>query len=227
VDTEVLVRLAIAALLGAAVGLEREAAGQAAGLRTHAMVAIGACLFGIVSTLGFEEFFAPRDTTNVNVDVTRVASNVVVGIGFIGAGLIFRQGGHVRNLTTAASLWVTAAIGLAAGVGDGAAAAVTTLALVATLLLLRPVRAMIEERLAKPRRRVTVQLRAGADPGGVLTELADHPGVTVRDLVMLKEDGCPVVRAILVGRPGTDLRNVVSAVSQRDEVENVTDTAEE
>ena len=126
VSDEVAVRLLAALVLGALVGAEREATDQPAGLRTHIAVCLGAALFGVVSTLGFTEFAARRASTNFQVDVTRVASQVVVGIGFLGAGMIFRQGTAVRNLTTAASLWVVAAIGLAAGVGDIGTAGVTT-----------------------------------------------------------------------------------------------------
>src|SRR5688500_5009504 len=135
-DSDVLARLGAAVVLGAAIGFEREASDQPAGLRTHITVAIGACLFGVISTLGFSEFEAVRETTNVQVDVTRVASQVVVGIGFLGAGMIFRQGGAVKNLTTAASLWVTSAIGLAAGVGDIGSAAIATAAVLVSLVLL-------------------------------------------------------------------------------------------
>jgi hypothetical protein len=123
VEVESPVRVLVAIGLGAIVGFEREANDQAAGLRTHISVALGACVFGIVSTVGFRAF-EQAAPTNVRVDVTRVASQVVVGIGFIGAGVILRHGATVRNLTTAASLWVTAAIGLAAGIGDLGLAAI-------------------------------------------------------------------------------------------------------
>lgn len=134
---ESVVRILVAAVLGALVGLERELDDQEAGLRTHLSVCIGAALFGVISTTGFDEFEGTRASTNVSIDVSRVASQVVVGIGFLGAGLIFRRGGRVQNLTTAASLWVTAAIGLAAGVGNAGIAAVTTLVLIVTLAVLR------------------------------------------------------------------------------------------
>jgi putative Mg2+ transporter-C (MgtC) family protein len=99
---EAVLRLVVAVVLGAAVGAEREARDQPAGLRTHIAVCLGAAIFGVVSTLGFDEFQAERARTNINVDVTRVASQVVVGIGFLGAGVIFRQRDVVKNLTTAA-----------------------------------------------------------------------------------------------------------------------------
>lgn len=100
-------RLILAAGLGAIVGYEREHVGKPAGVRTHGMVALGAALFTVVSIYGFESVGDPA----------RVAAQVVTGIGFLGAGAILHQRGNVRGLTTAASLWATAAIGVAVGVG--------------------------------------------------------------------------------------------------------------
>ena len=220
---EVALRLLVALALGAAIGLEREASSQPAGLRTHVSVAIGACLFGIISTLGFLEYQAVRETTNVQIDVTRVASNVVVGIGFLGAGLIFRQNGHVRNLTTAASLWVTAAIGLAAGVGNPGAAALTTLAMLVALVLLRPFRSLIEARVARPRRDITVVLEDGGGPWVVREELAGAEGVEVVERRIRKQDGRTVIHLVLRGRPGADLDGPLVGVAQRSDVRDVTD----
>jgi putative Mg2+ transporter-C (MgtC) family protein len=106
---DMVLRLLLAAALGAGIGYQRERAGKPAGLRTHVLIALGAALFTVVSVFGFSD----------GVDVSRVAAGVVTGIGFIGAGVIFRgmRGDHVMGLTTAASVWITAAIGLAAGVG--------------------------------------------------------------------------------------------------------------
>ena len=195
-------RLLVALALGAVIGVEREASSQPAGLRTHVSVALGACLFGIVSTVGFLEYQALRETTNVQVDVTRVASNVVLGIGFLGAGLIFRQNGHVRNLTTAASLWVTAAIGLAAGVDNPGAATLATAAMLVALVLLRPFRALIEARVVRPRRYVTVVLEDGTEPAEVIGVLAGADGVEVLERRIRKRDGLTVVQLQLRGRAG-------------------------
>lgn len=107
-------RLVVAVLLGAAVGLEREAAGQPAGLRTHALVALGSALFTVV---GLSYFEPPLATVVPPGDALRVVAALVTGVGFLGAGAIVRSGGTVQGLTTAASLWTTAAIGLAAGSG--------------------------------------------------------------------------------------------------------------
>jgi putative Mg2+ transporter-C (MgtC) family protein len=169
IDTDALVRLLAAAGAGFVVGVEREATDQAAGLRTHIAVSLGAALFGVVSTLGFLAFEGPRAETNIQVDVTRVASQVVVGVGFLGAGIIFRQGTIVRNLTTAASLWVVSAIGLACGVGEVGLATVATVVLVVSLVLLRPVRAWIKRyRSERPVLRVELVLLQDAGPSRVL-----------------------------------------------------------
>src|SRR5215471_11305238 len=108
---EALLRIVVAAGLGGLVGLERELDEKAAGLRTHMLVAVGAALFTMVGAYGFEDF------PSRSVDPTRIAAQVVTGIGFLGAGIIFRQGFTIRGLTTAASLWLAAAIGMAAGIG--------------------------------------------------------------------------------------------------------------
>jgi len=106
-DLQMFLRLLTAVVLGAVVGYERERAGKAAGVRTHGMVSLGAALFAVVSLHGFGGAGDPA----------RVAAQIVTGIGFLGAGAILHQRGNVHGLTTAASLWVTAAIGLAVGVG--------------------------------------------------------------------------------------------------------------
>jgi putative Mg2+ transporter-C (MgtC) family protein len=216
IDTDALVRLLAAAVAGMLVGAEREATDQAAGLRTHVAVSLGASLFGIVSTLGFLEFEGVRGDTNVQVDVTRVASQVVVGIGFLGAGLIFRQGTSVRNLTTAASLWVVAAIGLACGVGDIGIALIATLVLLVTLVLLRPLRTWIH-RVRHPigSQRIEVILRVGADPTGLI-EVAP-PSVDVREIARAG-DGCSV---IFVAQGQAASPEVLRAFSAHDDVVTV------
>jgi putative Mg2+ transporter-C (MgtC) family protein len=112
-----LARLVIAVLLGGIIGYERERAAKPAGVRTHGMVSLGAALFAVISLYGFGE----------RGDPARVAAQIVSGIGFLGAGLILHHRGSVQGLTTAASVWVTAAIGLAVGVGMAAMAVVTAL----------------------------------------------------------------------------------------------------
>ena len=115
-ELDLIMRIFVAALLGGAIGLEREYRSKEAGFRTHFLVALGSALFMVVSAYGFE---GALSTPEHRWDVSRVAAQVVSGIGFIGAGtIIFHKSENVvRGLTTAAGLWVTAAIGLAAGGG--------------------------------------------------------------------------------------------------------------
>lgn len=135
-DFESVERLLVATALGAVLGLEREARGQAAGLRTHLLVALGSCLFTVASVLSVE--LAPPSAA-ARADLTRIASQVVVGIGFLGGGAILRHDTSVRGLTTAANLWLTASIGLAAGLGLFIEAVATTALALLVLAGLRPV----------------------------------------------------------------------------------------
>jgi len=124
---DVVLRLLLAAVLGAGIGYHRERAGKSAGLRTHICISMGAALFTVVSIFGF---------SNV-ADPARVAAGIVAGVGFIGAGVIFRgmHEGGVAGVTSAAVIWVTAAIGMAAGAGLCSIAAVVTLVTVIVILL--------------------------------------------------------------------------------------------
>lgn len=110
-----IIRILAAAVIGGVIGLEREYRAKEAGFRTHFLVALGSALFTVVSQFGFEQ--TDGETSHISLDPSRVASQVVTGIGFIGAGIIIFQKHAVRGLTTAAGLWVTSAIGLACGSG--------------------------------------------------------------------------------------------------------------
>jgi putative Mg2+ transporter-C (MgtC) family protein len=115
---DIALRLLIASALGAAIGLEREVHGHPAGMRTHLLVSLGSALFTALSIYGFEA------TATGPIDPSRVAAQIVSGIGFLGAGAIIKDGFSVRGLTTAASLWATAAVGMGAGTGEHIIAAV-------------------------------------------------------------------------------------------------------
>lgn len=125
---EMILRFLLAVVLGAGIGFQRERAGKAAGLRTHILVSAGAGLFTLVSIYGF---------SGAVVDISRVAAGVVVGIGFIGAGVILRgqRQKEVAGLTTAATIWITAAVGLAAGAGMYVVSVIATAVAVGVLFL--------------------------------------------------------------------------------------------
>lgn len=130
-DWEPAIQVMLAALLGAIVGLERGAGGHPAGLRTNTLIAISSCAFTILSIQGFPLQGAAQDTA-------RVAAQVVTGVGFLGAGALLQAKGHVRGLTTAASIWLVAAIGMAVGAGLYFLAIFTTLLSALLLVLLAP-----------------------------------------------------------------------------------------
>jgi len=129
---EMILRFLLAVALGAGIGFQRERAGKVAGMRTHILVSSGAALFTLVSIYGF---------TGTAVDISRVAAGVVVGVGFIGAGVILRgaREEEVAGLTTAATIWVTAAIGLAAGAGMYLVSVIAT-AIITGILLIPKIR---------------------------------------------------------------------------------------
>jgi putative Mg2+ transporter-C (MgtC) family protein len=141
---EMLLRLALAAVLGSAIGVERERLQWTAGLRTHMLVCVGAALFMLVSAFGFSDSL---DRQHVVLDPSRVAAQVVSGIGFLGAGAILFRRDKIRGLTTAASLWTVAGVGLAAGGGMYVAAAGSTAIILGILIGLKP----LERRFWSPR----------------------------------------------------------------------------
>lgn len=126
-EIEIAVRLFIAAVFGAAVGYERRSSDKPAGLRTLSMVAVGAALFTVISTFGFE-----------TADQSRVAAQIVTGVGFLGAGTILRSGNSISGLTTAATIWAIAAIGMAVGSGLYIAATGGTVLMLAILYIFPP-----------------------------------------------------------------------------------------
>lgn len=217
-ELELAGRLGAALVLGGAIGLERELAGQMAGLRTHMSVALGAALFGIVSAYGFNEFAAVRAQTNVQIDVTRVASNIVTGVGFLGGGAILKEGATVRGLTTAASLWVTAAVGLAVALGGYSLAAAATIGLVFSLILLRGPRGWIRRRFTIARESVAILLHSGADPTTVIAALRSLPDLDIRSVTTRDAGDGVIVQAEV---EGPDLLSRLAELAELAEVAGV------
>ena len=140
-NLEFIIRLLIALVLGFSLGLERELTNKYAGLRTHILVALGACIFTIISIYGFPTFASGDNVILTQAtgirDTSRVAAQIVTGIGFIGAGTVLRNGPMVFGLTTAATLWIAAGIGMACGAGMYGIAIFATVLSVAVLTLIR------------------------------------------------------------------------------------------
>jgi putative Mg2+ transporter-C (MgtC) family protein len=169
---ESLLRLALAAVLGGLIGVERELREREAGLRTHLLVSLGSAAFTIVGAYGFHDFVASGEAV-VRTDPTRIAAQIVTGIGFLGAGAIIRQGLSVRGLTTAATLWVVAAVGMAAGAGYYSAAVITTGVVLVALWPLRIIAYRILRRFRNEDGRLLVALPAGEPPGAVIDAIED------------------------------------------------------
>jgi len=171
---DVVIRILVAAVLGGAIGLEREIREHTAGFRTHILVSVGAAAFTLASSYGLE---------NTGFDPNRISAQVVTGIGFLGAGAIIRYGVSVRGLTTAASLWTVAAVGLLTAQGFFSAALVTTAVVIMSLYLLRMMEDRVLYRFIGATAKVRVQFRR---PGyASLAQLVDalqQMRVTVKEM---------------------------------------------
>jgi putative Mg2+ transporter-C (MgtC) family protein len=189
-------RLLLAGVLAGLIGFERELRDQEAGLRTHMLVAGGACLFMIVGVYAWSDFTLSQRVGAV-VDPSRVASYVVAGIGFLGGGAIIKYGANIKGLTTAASVWVTAAIGVAVGVGMYGLAIVTAALVIFTLWPLRQIAKRLGLRSAGERRLVV-----GLEGAGRVAELvaaAEQAGASVESIHSSEEHDGRTVELVLGG----------------------------
>lgn len=204
-------RLVVAALLGGLVGFEREFSDQPAGLRTHLLVSLGAALFTIVGAYGLGSFFDAEG--DVRLDPTRIAAQVVSGIGFLGAGAILREGLNIRGLTTAAALWVAAAIGVASGFGYWEAAVVTSAVTVGALYGLKRIERTVFPRMRRDMHRFTITMEPDLDLARLASEVESHGGRVHTLKVITREDE----RRYLVGymrlSTGASLEEMAAAVA--------------
>jgi putative Mg2+ transporter-C (MgtC) family protein len=207
-EVEIVGRLVLAALLGALLGAERELDGQDAGFRTHVMLALGAALFGAISVAGFDDV-VDADT---RFDPSRVASYVAAGIGFLGGGAIIKHAGSVHGMTTAASIWTTAAVGLAAGIGFLVGAVATTILSLFVLRGLKPVSHRIGRLADRPA--ISVVIGPGPDSGvAAVAEIIDALGdadVGAIDVESAGPDGERRVRIALPHGDRAAVRGIVA-----------------
>lgn len=174
-------RLVLALVLGGLVGLEREQNNHPAGFRTHILVCLGAALIMLLSMYGFGQFV---NEPNVRLDPARLAAQVITGIGFLGAGTIVLNGNSISGLTTAASLWVVAAIGLATGAGFYYAAVVTTLFVLIILWILNKV----EKKWLRGKQLRTVSIEMSDRPGSLadVTSVLAVQGAEIRKVAIVQ-----------------------------------------
>lgn len=190
---EIVLKLFLAMILGGVIGLEREIGNRPAGFRTHTLVCMGSVLVMLTSQYVYQAY-------GQDVDLTRLGAQVISGIGFLGAGTILKDGSRVRGLTTAASLWVVACIGLAIGIGFYWGALATAVLSYITLVLLK----RLEGHLIKSPRRFDINLEIPNVPGQVaaITQVMARLDVQVRDIRVANGDGERVQASFSVTLPG-------------------------
>jgi putative Mg2+ transporter-C (MgtC) family protein len=213
---EALLRLALAAAFGGAIGIERELREREAGLRTNMLVSVGSALFTIASAYGFRDFLLHGGSL-VRTDPTRIAAQIVTGIGFLGAGAIIRQGLSVRGLTTAATLWVVAAIGLTTGAGYYSAAAITTGLVLLSLWPLRILAHVVISRFRPETNRLAAQLPAGESPAPLIEEL-ERLGARLQTLEIGHEADRRTVLLDVALPPRADTPAIVAKLSDLEHV---------
>jgi putative Mg2+ transporter-C (MgtC) family protein len=209
-DLELLGRLLLAAVLGGAIGAERELNDQAAGLRTHMLLTIGACLFTLVSAYGFGA--GPRDPS-------RLAAQIVTGIGFLGGGAIVRHGLTVKGLTTAASIWATAAVGVAVGAGQYLLGVGGALLVSVTLLGLRRVGALLQ-RWGVSREALVLTTRPGFDVKRIVEAVRDE-AVELRGLDRQEGDDEDRIALVVKLRPRYRTEQLLDVLGRLDGVRQV------
>lgn len=216
-DVDLILRLGITLALCFFIGLERELRQKSAGLRTHALVGLGAAVAMMISKYGFADV---TDQPGIGLDPSRVAAQIVSGVGFIGAGIIFVRRGSVRGLTTAAAVWVTAMVGMATGAGLYVLAVATT----AAYLLIVVAFAAVERRAILATRQPMNLLVTYVDGKGVLREVLKvltQEGFAVSDIRVDRAATPPNVTVGLEIQGSTPFTDAVEALSQLDGVASV------
>jgi putative Mg2+ transporter-C (MgtC) family protein len=215
---ELILRLLLAGALAGALGVERELTDQPAGLRTHILVGLGAALFAVISAYGFQAI-AGGEQAALQADVTRVASQIVVGIGFLAGGVILKSGASIRGLTTAANLWITAAIGTAIGLGMLVVGSVAAGIALVALVGLRPVRRALERRVTE-REEFIIEATRDLNVGALLKALRDIR-VSIRVVRMEEEAGEQIVRLYVLLPAGVRPGEIVALIASFEHVRNV------
>jgi putative Mg2+ transporter-C (MgtC) family protein len=210
-DLELLGRLLLAAVLGGAIGAERELNDQAAGLRTHMLLTIGACLFTLISAFGFGR--------GVGTDPSRLAAQIVTGIGFLGGGAIVRHGLTVKGLTTAASIWATASVGVAVGAGRYLLGVGGAVLVVGTLFGLRRASSALQ-RWGVSREELVLVTRPGFDVERIVEAVRDEQ-VDLRGLERQEGDDEDRVALMVKLRPRYRPERLLDALGRLDGVRQV------
>jgi putative Mg2+ transporter-C (MgtC) family protein len=208
-DFELLARLLLAAVLGGAIGAERELNDQPAGLRTHMLLTIGACLFTLISAYGFGR----------GTDPSRIAAQIVTGIGFLGGGAIVRHGLTVKGVTTAASIWATASVGVAIGAGSYVLGTGGAVLVVGTLFGLRRADEVLQ-RWGVSREEYLIEAVPGFDTER-LAEIGRREKVALRGMQLQQDDDATRITLVVKLPPGYRPARLLDALSRVEGVREV------
>jgi putative Mg2+ transporter-C (MgtC) family protein len=208
-DLELLARLLLAAVLGGAIGAERELNDQPAGLRTHMLLTIGACLFTLISAYGF----------GGRTDPSRIAAQIVTGIGFLGGGAIVRHGLTVKGVTTAASIWATASVGVAIGAGSYVLGTGGAVLVVGTLFGLRRADVVLQ-RWGVSREEYLIEAMPSFDMER-LAEVGRREKVALRGMELQEDDDAVRITLLVKLPPGYRPARLLNALSQVEGVRQV------
>jgi putative Mg2+ transporter-C (MgtC) family protein len=208
-DLELLARLLLAAVLGGAIGAERELNDQPAGLRTHMLLTIGACLFTLISAYGF----------GGRTDPSRIAAQIVTGIGFLGGGAIVRHGLTVKGVTTAASIWATASVGVAIGAGSYVLGVGGAVLVVGTLFGLRRADVVLQ-RWGVSREEYLIEAMPSFDMER-LAEVGRREKVALRGMELQEDDDAVRITLLVKLPPGYRPARLLNALSQVEGVRQV------
>lgn len=215
--TELVLRLALAAIFGAVIGVERERKEWAAGLRTHMMVCVGSALMMLVSSFGFSDTYGMKDIT---LDPSRVAAQIISGIGFIGAGtILFRKPTTVLGLTTASGLWTVAGIGMATGGGMYLAASITTVLALIILWGLHPVQRRISSKFHN--KSLTIVSQADSNPREIMDRLIADSSIEYTNFMVSKNKSELVIEVKLLKSPNPHLIAMVEQFSADPEIKKI------
>lgn len=213
---ELLVRLLVACVCGCVIGVERSFRQKEAGIRTHVILALGAALMMIVSKYGFFDLVAQ----NINADGSRIASNIVTGISFLGAGVIFVRGGSIKGLTTAAGIWATAGIGMALGAGMYTIAISCTVGMIIIQLLLHKFMPFSENMETNI---ITIKVTEGSQGLDQITEELTKAGIMITGIRFKKQDnGITKAELTVRTKKKTSMKALLELVNNNEAVQEFT-----
>ncbi len=216
-ELEISLRLVLAAIFGAAIGLERERKDWAAGIRTHMMVSMGSALIMLVSSFGFQDLVG---TDYVELDPSRVAAQIVSGIGFIGAGaILFRKPGTVLGLTTASGIWTVSGIGMATGGGMYFAAGIATVLSIGIMWGLQPLQKRFSSKFKN--RSLTITARADANPRKIINKLLEDRDIDFADFSVSHTKKKLVIEVKLINAASSHLLNTVDSLKEETYIKKI------